>query len=64
MVISGILLKNKLIWFVYPNENIYKIYGLDISHHQGEIYWENVDTKLKFIFTKATDEDTFIERRF
>ena len=60
----GFLYKNRIIWFVYPNKNIYKINGLDISHHQGEIDWKNVDDKFKFIFAKATEGDTFIDKRF
>ena len=64
MGIFGILLKNRIIWFVYPNVNIYKINGLDISHHQGEIDWKNVNDKFEFVFAKATEGDTFIDKLF
>jgi lysozyme len=64
IVIFGILLYFRIIWFVYPNKNIYSVDGLDISNHQGIIDWENVDTKYKFIFVKATEGDTFVDKQF
>jgi lysozyme len=60
----GILLHNRKIWFVYPNKNIYAVKGLDVSHHQGVIDWVNVDAKYQFVFAKATEGDTFLDKRF
>ena len=62
--IIGILFKKRMIWFVYPNKNIYKVNGLDISHHQEEIDWKKVNENFKFVFVKATEGDTFIDKRF
>ena len=64
VIIFGILLINKKIWFVYPNKNIYKIDGLDVSHHQGEIDWDKIDGKYKFVFVKATEGSTFVDKYF
>jgi len=64
IAILGILLINRKIWFVYPNKTIYQIDGLDVSHHQGKIDWDIVDGKFKFIFVKATEGSTFIDKRF
>ena len=64
ILVLGILLYNRKIWFVYPDKNIYSVDGLDISHHQGEVDWEKVDKKYQFVFIKATEGNDFIDRRF
>jgi len=64
LLILGFLIHNRTIWFVYPNKNIYSVDGLDISHHQGEIDWEKVDTKYQFVFIKASEGDDFVDKRF
>jgi lysozyme len=64
LLISGYLLHNRKIWFVYPDKNIYSVDGLDISHHQGEVDWEKVDKKYQFVFIKATEGNDFIDKRF
>ena len=64
LLIIGLLLYNRKIWFVYPNKNIYSVDGIDISHHQGKIDWQSIDKKYRFIFIKATEGDTFIDKRF
>ncbi len=58
------LLIEKKIWFVSPNKKVFQIHGLDISHHQGKINWDEVDAKYQFIFAKATEGDTFVDKRF
>jgi lysozyme len=62
--VLGILLHFRIIWFVYPNKNVYSVYGLDVSNHQGIIDWENIDEKYKFVFVKATEGDTFVDKQF
>ncbi|MDR0999846.1 MAG: hypothetical protein LBL96_03455 [Clostridiales bacterium] len=64
VVILGLLLYTRKIWFVYPDRNIYSVDGLDVSHHQGKIDWEKVDKKYQFIFVKATEADDFVDNRF
>ena len=64
ILVLGILLYNRKIWFVYPDKNIYSVDGLDISHHQGEVDWEKVDKKYQFVFIKATEGNDFIDKRF
>jgi lysozyme len=64
LLILGFLFHNRKIWFVYPDKRVYSVEGLDISHHQGEVDWEKVDKKYKFIFIKATEGDDFIDKRF
>ena len=64
ILVLGLLLYNRKIWFVYPDKNIYSVDGLDISHHQGEVDWEKVDRKYQFVFIKATEGNDFIDKRF
>jgi len=44
------------------------IYGIDISHHQGEISWEQVKQwngkKLHFVYIKATEGATLIDKNY
>ena len=59
------LISNGYIWFVYPSKKKYPVRGIDISHHQGEINWDKVkNTKLKFVFIKATEGHDFIDQDF
>jgi len=51
--------------FNYPSPVFYKIYGLDASHHQGEVDWSAVGkTDYKFVYLKATEAETFRDKRF
>ena len=57
--------KEHKVQFNYPSRNIYPLFGLDASHHQGEIRWDEVDSeKFKFIYLKATEGETFQDKRF
>ncbi len=48
----------------------YKIHGIDISKHQGEIDWDSVKAmhpkgiRLKFVFVKATEGSLMTDKRF
>lgn len=56
----GVIWHNEL--FALP----YKVKGLDVSHHQGEIDWEQVGGKerYRFVFMKATEGKDFVDHRF
>jgi lysozyme len=64
VIVLGILLSFRIIWFVYPDKSIYSVDGLDVSNHQGVIDWDNIDEKYKFVFVKATEGDTFVDKQF
>ena len=39
--------------------------GIDVSNHQGNIIWEDIDQKLvNFVFMKATEGTTFTDKSF
>jgi len=59
-----LLIYNGIIWHLFPDENIYKVYGIDISNHQGDINFDLIEEKYKFIFIKATEGDNFVDRKF
>lgn len=49
----------------------YTIHGLDVSHHQGNIDWEQVatttisrDARVEFVFVKATEGKSHLDRKF
>jgi lysozyme len=45
-----------------------EIYGIDVSHHQGKIDWENVRVwngkKIEFVYIKATEGATFVDKSY
>jgi len=48
-----------------PNPELYPVAGIDVSHHQGEIEWEEVaDAGVEFAFIKATEGGDFSDPRF
>lgn len=57
-------------WFeerVYPDPDIYKVRGIDISHHNGDVDFERIgkaDTDVGFIYLKATEGTDFIDSHF
>lgn len=49
----------------------YTYYGIDVSHHQGRIDWQQVakasdskDCPVRFVFMKATEGGTFLDSSF
>ncbi len=53
--------------YVYHNNifaSKYKVHGIDISHHQIKINWNDVDKKYKFVFMKATEGKDFLDSDF
>ena len=42
------------------------IHGIDISHYQGEVFWETVgnDTKMTYVYIKATEGGDRIDDRY
>ncbi|WP_124726706.1 GH25 family lysozyme [Staphylospora marina] len=57
---NGYIWHNEL--FAMP----YEVRGLDVSHYQGRIDWERVgkDEDIRFVFIKATEGKTLVDRRF
>ncbi len=51
--------------FNYPSKTFFKIYGLDISHHQGKINWNKVgEEDFEFVYIKATEGKSFKDPNF
>ena len=45
-----------------------KIFGIDVSHHQGDINWNKVkkwkDKSIQFVYIKATEGTTFVDKTY
>ncbi|PJZ52109.1 GH25 family lysozyme [Leptospira adleri] len=53
------------IWFVYPSEKKYPLRGIDVSHHQGRIVWDEVPKReVSFVYIKATEGADFRDPSF
>lgn len=62
-----VLLNLEIKGIIYHNDifaSIYKIKGLDISHHQDRINWDKVNKKYKFILIKATEGNNFLDKDY
>lgn len=42
------------------------VHGIDLSHYQGEIFWENVgaNSKMAYVYLKATEGSTHIDETY
>ena len=42
------------------------IHGLDLSHYQGEVFWEHVgaNSKMAYVYLKATEGSTHIDKTY
>ena len=44
------------------------VHGLDMSHYQGDVWWETVATnsnhKLNYVYLKATEGSSLIDQRY
>lgn len=51
---------------VTPDEAVHPVWGVDVSHHQGEVDWPTVAQQhnLQFAYLKATEGGDFTDRRF
>jgi lysozyme len=49
----------------YPSRNDYPIQGIDISHYQGKINWQQLKQEnLDFVIIKATEGNDFVDHKF
>ena len=42
------------------------VHGIDISHYQGEVFWETIcnNTKMAYVYIKATEGETRIDPKY
>ena len=49
----------------FPDEEVYPVRGVDVSHHQGQIDWETLSSQgISFAFIKATEGSSYVDPRF
>lgn len=57
--------QNGWLRFNYPNHKKYPVKGIDISHHQEKINWDELKKEnIKFVIIKATEGVDFIDPKF
>ena len=65
VILLAWLVHNGILWFVYPSKTTYPIQGIDISHHQGKIQWQNLPKdEVSFVYIKATEGSHLKDKRF
>ena len=65
MTLLAILFFTGYLGFNYPTNSRYPVRGIDVSHHQGEIVWDELATgNVSFVYMKATEGADHQDRRF
>jgi GH25 family lysozyme M1 (1,4-beta-N-acetylmuramidase) len=63
--ICGVLFYNGILHIHRPSRDKFPIQGIDVSEHQGEIDWTQIDRRaVNFVFIKATEGGDFRDRQF
>ncbi len=63
--LAAFLLYNGFVRFNYPSFKEFPVQGIDVSNHQKEINWEELDKKrVQFAFIKATEGGDFKDKSF
>ncbi len=63
--ICGVLFYNGILQVHHPSRDKFPIQGIDVSEHQGEINWQQIDRRsVNFVFMKATEGGDFRDRQF
>ncbi len=52
--------------YVQCEDTCSHIHGIDLSHYQGEVFWENVgeNSKMAYVYLKATEGSTKIDETY
>lgn len=65
LFIIGFLFYKGFLRLNYPSFKEFPIQGIDISNHQGNIEWNEIDkTKVHFVYIKATEGGDFKDSKF
>ncbi|MCG8599744.1 MAG: hypothetical protein MI807_06345 [Verrucomicrobiales bacterium] len=66
-LISVVVVTSTLNGWWIPNEpshDEFPLRGIDVSHHNGHVNWDQVAAKYNFAFIKATEGSDWIDKRF
>lgn len=65
LLLFTILVYKKIVIINNPSDNKYPITGVDISHYQGDINWNDIyNQNIDFAFMKATEGSSTIDEYF
>ena len=63
--VAALLLDRGFVRFNYPDLRTYPLQGVDVSHHQGEIDWTQLQGRaVQFAYIKASEGSTLRDPRF
>jgi lysozyme len=63
--ICGVLFYNGILHIHRPSRDKFPIQGIDVSEHQGDIGWTQIDRRsVNFVFMKATEGGDFKDKQF
>lgn len=63
--IAYVLLDQGYVALNHPSRKAFPVRGIDVSHHQGEIRWQELDPgQVHFVYMKATEGGDFVDPRF
>ncbi len=48
----------------YPPDTEFPVRGIDVSHHQGAIRWDEIPKNIQFVYIKATEGSTYADPNF
>ena len=64
-LLMAFLLYTGVILFNNPSREIYPVWGVDVSHHQGKIDWDTLARQdIQFAYIKATEGSNFKDKNF
>jgi len=65
VAVAGVLFATGYLTFNHPSRSRFPIRGIDVSHHQGPIRWDEVRAEgISFAYIKATEGVDFFDPRF
>ena len=55
-----------ILFIKHPLRERYPVVGIDVSHYQGEIEWQDIkeDLDITFVFMKATEGSIHVDEKF
>ena len=66
VLIAAHLAYTQGLWrFNYPSAKEFPVHGLDVSHHQGDIRWNEIpQDQFSFVYIKATEGGDYKDKKF
>ena len=65
-IITTLLTLSTHAQFVQCEDTCQHVHGIDLSHYQGNVFWETVgdNTKMAYVYLKATEGGTNVDSKY